>query len=132
LGVIADERDAGIVVTQSSQNVQLEEIDVLKLIDQNVIECGAEFLTQYVVLNGVSPEEKKVIEVEKAERLFSRHVRAKEGRDVVAVFDAPRSDVIHHVAKWHPGIHGARIQGRESGFFGQASLTAEDSQIATD
>jgi len=45
LGVIADERDAGIVVTQSSQNVQLEEIDVLKLIDQNVIECGAEFLT---------------------------------------------------------------------------------------
>ena len=75
LRVIADERDARVVAAQPMQHVELQEVDVLKLVDENVVVRAAELFTQGLVLRDDAPEEQEVVEVEESERALPRRRR---------------------------------------------------------
>ena len=83
LQVVAHHRDVGALAAQAADEVHLQPVDVLVLVDEQVVDPGAELRPHDRVLRHCAPVEQQVVEIDDPEPALARAVvdeRAARGR----------------------------------------------------
>ena len=109
LQVVAHDGDVGALAAQAADEVDLEPVDVLVLVDEQVVDAGAQLRPDDRVLGQRAPVEQQVVEVDHPEPALARAVVDEQAREVVGVALAPREGLGQQLAQRALGVDRARV-----------------------
>ena len=109
LGVVADRRQSRAVGLQRVQDVRLQPVGVLVLVDQHVIEVGADVLRQAWLGHHRVPVQQQVIIVEQARVLLLLHVSPIQPRELLLPLRAPRVVLLQRLVERCVGVDAVGV-----------------------
>jgi hypothetical protein len=133
LRVVADDGEPGSIRLQAQKDAGLQRVGVLVLVDEYVIEKGADVYRQFGDGHQLAPVEQQIIVVEHALLLLGLHVGSEQALQVVPPLRAPGELLGQHPVERLGGVDGTRVD-REARRFqrkplrlvGEAELVAHE------
>ena len=132
LGVVADDGQATPVGLQPQQDLRLQPVGVLILVDEHMVEAGAECGGRRRVGEHLRPVEQQVVEIEHLGRLLGLDVAGEERLQLGGPADAPGEAALEQRLELLAAVHRPRIDRKAGPLAGEPALGLREPELVPD
>ena len=133
LRIVPDHGETFAVRFQAAQDRGLQRVGVLVLVDEDMVEEGADVVGQCRHLHQLAPIEQEVVVIEHVLLLLGLDIGIEQSAQIAFPFGAPGKLLGKDDIEGFGGVDGARVDGKAGGFerkplglFRQALLVAHE------